>query len=81
MAKLTYDPPALVKLSGVFTTCLSLAGALVIYACALSSHVALADYYAFSAAYAMVTGASPPCLPARTASPRSGRCWTWCGPC
>lgn len=57
VAKLTYDPPALVKLSGVFTTCLSLAGALVIYACALSSHVALADYYAFSAAYAMVTGA------------------------
>ncbi len=57
VAKLEYDPPALVKLSGVITTCLSLIGSIVIYYYTISTHVALADYFAFNTAYGMVTSA------------------------
>lgn len=56
-AMLRYNPPALVKLSGVITTSLSLIGSIVIYAYTIRTQVSLADYYAFNTAYAMVTGA------------------------
>ncbi len=56
-AKLQYDPPTFLKLSGVFSTCVSLAGTIVIYFFTIKTGVALADYYAFSSAYGMVMGA------------------------
>lgn len=56
-AKLQYDPPKFLKLSGVFSSCISLIGTVVIYYFAIRTGVSLADYYAFSSAYAMVMGA------------------------
>lgn len=57
VAKLTYDPPALIKLSSVITTCVSLVGTIVIYYFTIKTNVALADYFAFQSAYGMVMGA------------------------
>lgn len=57
VAKLRYDPPALVKLSSVLTTALSLIGSVVIYYFTIRTGVSLSNYYAFNAAYGMVTGA------------------------
>ncbi|HIU33510.1 MAG TPA: NHLP bacteriocin export ABC transporter permease/ATPase subunit [Candidatus Pullichristensenella excrementigallinarum] len=57
VAKLEYDPPSIVKLSQVFTTCLTLIGTIVIYYFTIRTRVSLADYYAFNSAYSMVTGA------------------------
>lgn len=56
-AKLTYDPPALIKLSGVISSTISLVGTIVIYYFTITTQVALADYYAFNTAYGMVMGA------------------------
>lgn len=56
-ARLSYDPPAFIKLNGVISTAISLAGTLVMYYFAVSSGVSVADYYAFNAAYGMVSGA------------------------
>lgn len=57
VAKLTYDPPMILKISPVVTTSLSLIGTIVIYYAAIKNGTALADYFAFNSAYAMVTGA------------------------
>ena len=56
-ARLSYDPPAFIKLNGVISTAISLAGTLVMYYFAVSSGVSVADYYAFNASYGMVSGA------------------------
>ncbi len=56
-AKYVYDPPALLKFSSVFATCASMAGTIVIYYFTIKTHVSLADYFAFNAAYGMVMGA------------------------
>lgn len=56
-ATITYNPPALVKLSGVITTAISLVGTIVLYYGAVKSGISAADYYAFQAAYGMVFGA------------------------
>ncbi len=56
-AKLQYDPPAFLKLSGVFSGCVSLVGSVVIYYFTIKTGVSLADYYAFNSAYGMVMGA------------------------
>ncbi len=56
-ARLGYDPPAFIKINGVISTAISLAGTLVMYYFAVSSGVSVADYYAFNAAYGMVSGA------------------------
>ena len=56
-AKLQYDPPAFFKLSGVFSSCVSLVGTVVIYFFTVKTGVSLADYYAFNSAYGMVMGA------------------------
>lgn len=56
-ARLSYDPPALIKINSVISTAISLAGTLVMYYFAVSSGVSVADYYAFDAAYGMVSGA------------------------
>lgn len=56
-AKLQYDPPAFLKFSGVFSSCISLVGTIVIYYFTITTDVPLADYYAFNSAYGMVMGA------------------------
>ena len=56
-ASLTYDPPVFLKLNAVLSTGISLAGAMVLYYTAVHSGVSVADYFAFNAAYGMVSGA------------------------
>ena len=56
-AKLTYNPPAFIKLNSVISLAVSLIGNIVMYAAAVKSGVSVADYYAFGTAYGMVSGA------------------------
>ena len=53
----TYNPPMFLRLNGVISTAISLAGTLVMYMMALKSGVGVAEYYAFNSAYGMVSGA------------------------
>jgi len=53
----TYNPPLFLRLNRVIGTAISLAGTLVMYSMALQSGVGVSDYYAFNAAYGMVSGA------------------------
>ena len=57
MARLTYNGPAILRLSSVISTAISLCGTLVIYAAALAGGVGVAEYMAFTSAYGMVSGA------------------------
>ncbi len=52
-----YTPPLFLRLNSVISTAISLVGTLVMYSMALQSGVGVADYYAFNAAYGMVSGA------------------------
>ena len=52
-----YNPPLFLRLNSVISTAISLVGTLVMYSMALGSGVGVADYYAFNAAYGMVSGA------------------------
>ena len=52
-----YNPPLFLRMNGVISTAISLVGTLVMYTMALKSGVGVADYYAFNAAYGMVSGA------------------------
>ena len=56
-ARLSYDPPALLKFSSVIATGVSLIGTIVIYYYTIKTRVPLSDYFAFSAAYGSVMGA------------------------
>ena len=56
-AQYTYSPPFFLKISPVITLAISLAGTIVMYACAVSAGVSVAEYYAFNSAYGMVNGA------------------------
>ena len=56
-ARLTYNGPALVRLSGTIQTAISLAGTLIFYGFAIGGGVSVADYVAFSASFGMVSGA------------------------
>lgn len=56
-ARLTYDPPALLKLNAVISLAISLTGTIVMYYMAVQSGISVADYYAFDTAYGMVSGA------------------------
>ena len=56
-ARLAYDPPMFLKINGVISSAISLAGTLVMYWFAVLSGVSVADYYAFNTAYGMVSGA------------------------
>ena len=56
-AKLTYNPPAFIKLNSVISLAISLIGNIVMYAAAVKSGVSVADCYAFGTAYGMVSGA------------------------
>lgn len=54
---LTYNPPALIKLSSVITSAISMIGTIVIYYIAVKNRVSVANYYAFNAAYAYINAA------------------------
>ena len=56
-AALEYNPPVFLRISESVNLAISLAGTLVLYYFAIRSNVSVADYYAFNAAYAMVSGA------------------------
>ena len=56
-ASLTYSPPAIIRLSSVITTAVSLAGTAIMYYVAVRSKVTVADYYAFNSAYAYIATA------------------------
>ncbi|MBQ8313754.1 MAG: NHLP bacteriocin export ABC transporter permease/ATPase subunit [Clostridia bacterium] len=52
-----YNPPLFLRLNSVISTAISLTGTLVMYFMALQSGVGVSDYYAFTSAYGMVSGA------------------------
>ncbi len=56
-ARLTYDPPAFIKLNPVITLAVSLAGTIIMYSVAVNTKVSISEYFAFNAAYGMVSGA------------------------
>lgn len=56
-AQLQYSPSTIVKLNSVFSLIISSVGMLVMYYLAAVNGVSTADYYAFQAAYGMVSGA------------------------
>ena len=56
-AQLAYNPPMFLKLSGTISLAISLAGTMILYATAVRNHIGVADYYAFSTAYGMVSSA------------------------
>ena len=56
-AQLLYNPPMMIKISGVINTAISLIGTMVLYFAAVESGVSIAEYYAFNTAYGVVSGA------------------------
>ena len=56
-SELTYNPPAIIRLSAVLTTAVSLAGTAVMYYIATKSRVSVSDYFAFNASYAYISTA------------------------
>ena len=56
-AELVYNPPAIVRLSGVIAGAITLIGTGVMYYVAVTSKVAVADYYAFNSAYGYISSA------------------------
>lgn len=56
-AQATYNPPTIIKLNSVIGTAVSLTGVIVMYYAAVQSQVSVSEYYAFNAAYGMVSGA------------------------
>ena len=53
----TFNPPAIIRLSSVMTTAVSLIGTAVMYFIAVKSKVSIADYFAFNASYANISSA------------------------
>ncbi len=56
-AELTYNPPAIIRLSGVITTGITLTGTAIMYYIAIQNRVSVAEYYAFNSAYAYISSA------------------------
>ena len=56
-AELEFNPPAIIRLSEVFTTAITLCGTAIMYFIAVKSRVSVADYYAFNTAYAYISSA------------------------
>lgn len=52
-----YDPPLLLKVFGVLTPVILLAGTIVIYPAAVHENISQSDFYAFLSSYAILTGA------------------------
>jgi len=53
----TYNSPMFLRLNSVFSSVISLAGAIIMYYMAVQSGISVAEYYAFNTAYGMVSGA------------------------
>ena len=62
-SKYMYDPPMLVKVFPAVITAISLIGTIIIYYLAIKSNIEVGQYYAFNAAFAMVTGAFKTLVP------------------
>ena len=56
-AQLLYNPPLFLKINGVISSAISITGTIVLYSAAIATKVTPAEYYAFNAAYGMVSGA------------------------
>ncbi|MBR3158590.1 MAG: ATP-binding cassette domain-containing protein [Atopobiaceae bacterium] len=56
-ASLSYNPPAIIRLSSVLTTAISLVGTAVMYYVAVRTGVTVAEYYAFNSAYGYISSA------------------------
>ena len=56
-AELDYNPPLFLKVSGVISTAVSLAGTIVLYYLAVRTNVSPSEYIAFNSAYGVVIGA------------------------
>lgn len=56
-AALEYNPPMLLKISNTINLLVTVVGTLVLYAVAIRSKVSVSDYFAFNAAYGMVSAA------------------------
>ena len=56
-AKLLYDPPMFLKVNTIFASSIVLIGSIILYFTAVKSGVSISEYYAFNAAYAMVSAA------------------------
>lgn len=56
-AELVYNPPTLLKVSGVFTLAITLISNIVLYSLAVKNSIAPASWFAFSAAYGALMGA------------------------
>lgn len=54
---LTNNPPAIVKYAPVISLAITSLGNIVLYYVAIKTHVSVANYYAFTASYAMVSSA------------------------
>lgn len=52
-----YHPAAFIRVGSVIRLAITLGGTLAIYVMAVKTNVSVADYYAFTSAYAMVSGA------------------------
>lgn len=56
-AELTYNPPAIIRLSAVITAAISLVGTALMYFISVRTGVSVADYYAFNSAYGYISTA------------------------
>ena len=57
LVKTTYNTPMFLRVNNTLRTAISLTGTIVMYYAAVKSGISVADYYAFNAAYGMLSGA------------------------
>ena len=56
-AELTYNPPMFIKINGVISTAITLASNIIMYYLAVQSRIDQPSYFAFTAAFGMLSGA------------------------
>ena len=57
VSELEYDPPMFLKVNSVICTAIALVGNIALYSSAVSSGISVPDYYAFTVAFGMISGA------------------------
>ena len=57
VVRATYNTPMFLRVNGTLSTAISLIGVIVMYYMSVKSRISVADYYAFNAAYGMLSGA------------------------
>lgn len=62
-SKYMYDPPLFIKVFPAIITAISLTGTIIIYYLAIKANVDVSQYYAFNAAFAIVSGAFQTLVP------------------